>query len=79
MRLNDQLGRTFQHFGECEYPVLVLKVLVELPVKVWIDNVGAIFMTENKSSSSKMQHMDTERLQECRLGAKSNKLYRLLV
>ena len=30
-----------------------------LPVEVWIDNVGAIFMTENKSSSSRTRHMDT--------------------
>ena len=38
--------------------LLFLKVPVELSVKVWIDNVGAIFMTENKSSSSRMHHMD---------------------
>ena len=28
-------------------------------MKVWTDNVGAIFMTENKSSSSRTRHMDT--------------------
>jgi hypothetical protein len=39
--------------------LLFLGVTVELPVKVWIDNVGAIFMTENKSSSARTRHMDT--------------------
>ena len=32
---------------------------VELPVKVWIDNEGPISMTENKSSSARVRHMDT--------------------
>ena len=26
---------------------------------IWIDNVGAIFMTENRTSSSRTRHMDT--------------------
>ena len=38
--------------------LLFLGIQIELPVKVWIDNVGAIFMTENKSSSSRTRHMD---------------------
>ena len=38
--------------------LLFLGINIELPVKVWIDNVGAIFMTENKSSSSRTRHMD---------------------
>ena len=39
--------------------LLFLGITVQLPVNVWIDNVGAIFMTENKSSSSRTRHMDT--------------------
>ena len=39
--------------------MLFLGITVELPVKVWIDNVGAIFMSENESSSSRTRHMDT--------------------
>ena len=31
----------------------------QTPVKVWIDNVGAVFVTENESSSSRTRHMDT--------------------
>ena len=38
--------------------LLFMGISIELPVKVWIDNVGAIFMTENKSSSSRTRHMD---------------------
>ena len=36
-----------------------LEVNVELPVQVKIDNVGAIFMSENKTSASRTRHMDT--------------------
>ncbi|CAB9499063.1 expressed unknown protein [Seminavis robusta] len=36
-----------------------LQINVELPVQVKIDNVGAIFMSENKTSASRTRHMDT--------------------
>ncbi len=39
--------------------LLFLGIQVELPVTVWVDNVGAIFMSENSSSSSRTRHMDT--------------------
>ena len=39
--------------------LLFMGIKVELPAKARIDNVGAIFMTENKSSSSRTRHMDT--------------------
>ncbi len=39
--------------------LLFLQVPIEIPVKVWIDNVGAIFMTENRTSSNRTRHMDT--------------------
>ena len=32
---------------------------MKLPVNVWIDNIGAIFMSENQSSASRTRHMDT--------------------
>ena len=32
---------------------------MELPVEVWVDNIGAIFMAENSTSSSRTRHMDT--------------------
>ena len=38
--------------------LLFLELPVELPVKVWIDKQGAIFMTENRTSSSRTRHMD---------------------
>jgi len=38
---------------------LLLGIPVKSPVNVWIDNVGAIFMMENRISSSVTQHMDT--------------------
>jgi hypothetical protein len=36
-----------------------LKIEVQLPVQVKIDNVGAIFMAENHTISSRTRHMDT--------------------
>ena len=39
--------------------LLFLGIPVELPVKVKVDNIGAIFMTENTSSSNRTRHMDT--------------------
>jgi hypothetical protein len=39
--------------------LLFMGIPIEIPVDVWIDNVGAIFMTENRSSSSRTRHMDT--------------------
>jgi len=38
--------------------MMFLGVKIELPVQVWIDNVGAIFMSENQTSSSRTRHMD---------------------
>jgi hypothetical protein len=35
-----------------------LGVPVTLPVTVLVDNIGAIFMTENTTSSSRTRHMD---------------------
>jgi hypothetical protein len=32
---------------------------VQLPIQVKVDNVGAIFMSENMTSSSRTRHMDT--------------------
>ena len=32
---------------------------MELPVQVNVDNVGAIFMSENTTSSNRTRHMDT--------------------
>ena len=39
--------------------LLFLGLSVKTPVDVWIDNVGAIFMTENRTSSSGTRHVDT--------------------
>jgi hypothetical protein len=39
--------------------LLFLGVPLKLPVNVWVDNVGAIFMSENRTSSSRTRHMDT--------------------
>jgi len=39
--------------------LLFLGIPVKTPVNVWINNVGAIFMTENRTSSSRTRHMDT--------------------
>jgi hypothetical protein len=39
--------------------LLFLGIQVQTPVDVWIDNVGAIFMTENRTSQSRTRHMDT--------------------
>ena len=39
--------------------LLFMGIQIELPVQVWIDNVGAIFMSENVSSSTRTRHMDT--------------------
>jgi hypothetical protein len=39
--------------------LLFMGIPVDLPVKVKVDNVGAIFMAENKTSSSRTRHMDT--------------------
>ena len=39
--------------------LLFLGIPVELPVKVKIDNIGAIFMSENTTSTQRTRHMDT--------------------
>ena len=39
--------------------LLFLGVRLKIPVPVRIDNVGAIFMSENKTSSNRTRHMDT--------------------
>jgi hypothetical protein len=38
--------------------LLFLELYIETPVQVWIDNVGAIFMSENQTSSQRTRHMD---------------------
>jgi hypothetical protein len=38
--------------------LMFLGVPVETPVEVFVDNIGAIFMTENASSTSRTRHMD---------------------
>jgi hypothetical protein len=35
-----------------------LGIEVELPITIYCDNVGAIFMTENASATSRTKHMD---------------------
>ena len=39
--------------------LLFLGIPVEFPVQVKIDNIGAIFMSENNTSTSSTRHMDT--------------------
>ncbi len=39
--------------------LLFLGIPVQLPVEVFVDNIGAIFMSENSTSSSRTRHMDT--------------------
>ena len=39
--------------------LLFMGIPMKLPVDVWVDNVGAIFMSENMTSSSRTRHMDT--------------------
>jgi hypothetical protein len=39
--------------------LMFLGVPVETPVEVFVDNIGAIFMTENASSTGRTRHMDT--------------------
>ena len=36
-----------------------MKIPVKTPIKVKVDNMGAIFMTENPSSQSRTRHIDT--------------------
>ena len=36
-----------------------MNIEVQLPVIVHVDNVGAIFMSENVTSSTRTRHMDT--------------------
>jgi hypothetical protein len=38
--------------------LLFLELYIETPVQVWIDTVGAIFMSENQTSSQRTRHMD---------------------
>jgi hypothetical protein len=38
--------------------LLFMKIKVELPVKVLVDNMGAIYMSENAASSARTRHMD---------------------
>jgi len=37
-----------------------LETPLHLPVDAWVDNVGAIFVTENQSGSSRTRHMDAQ-------------------
>ena len=39
--------------------LLTMKVPVQTPIKVKVDNMGAIFMTENPSSQGRTRHVDT--------------------
>jgi transposase InsO family protein len=39
--------------------LLSMGISVQLPIYVNVDNIGAIFMTENASTSSRSRHMDT--------------------
>jgi hypothetical protein len=39
--------------------LMSMNIPIELPVQVYMDNVGAIFMSENQTSSSRTRHMDT--------------------
>ena len=39
--------------------LMFLEIPMELPVDVFVDNIGAIFMVENNNSSSRTRHMDT--------------------
>ena len=39
--------------------LMFLEIPVSLPVQVYVDNIGAIFMSENASSSIRTRHMDT--------------------
>ena len=36
-----------------------LGITVEKPVEVMVDNIGAIYMSQNQMSSSRTRHMDT--------------------
>lgn len=36
-----------------------MKIPVELPIVVKVDNMGAIYMTENATGSSRTRHIDT--------------------
>ena len=38
--------------------LLFLGIPTKLPVKVKVDNIGAIFMSENATSSTRTRHMD---------------------
>jgi hypothetical protein len=39
--------------------LMSMKIPINLPVTIWINNVGAIFMTENQTSSARTRHTDT--------------------
>ena len=39
--------------------LLFIGVPVKLPIEVWVDNIGAIFMSENATSSHRTRHMNT--------------------
>jgi hypothetical protein len=46
---------------EIKFVVMILEsmgIIVELPIIVRVDNVGAIFMSENASTSSRTRHVD---------------------
>jgi len=36
-----------------------LQVKVQLPIRVHVDNIGAIFLAENQNSSDRTKHVDT--------------------
>jgi len=36
-----------------------LRVEVQLPIRVHVDNIGAIFLAENQNSSDRTKHIDT--------------------
>ena len=36
-----------------------LGITVEIPIKVKVDNLGAIYMSENTTTSSRTRHVDT--------------------
>ena len=35
-----------------------MKIEIELPIRVNVDNIGAIFLVENQNSSDRTKHVD---------------------
>jgi hypothetical protein len=63
VQCQSQVLCTMQSSQRCEIYSIVLQSLgieVELPITIYCDNVGPIFMAENASATSRTKHVDAQ-------------------